>query len=510
MPELWQKDDDSLVSMRIFPNGFVRGRFGDGRHILFFLLLTCALALPACGEHQSAPEEDILIYAALNPVTTELTRSIKKFNEAHPDTQIEIRDYSDEGGRERLQIELQLGRVPDIMELRYYGKSGEDRHGMYEQDRLPGSYAGPEGGYFMPYRQMAQKGYLEDLWPYIENDPELGREGVLAAPLKAAEVNGGLYMLFERIVIFTLIGRESVVGARYSWTLDDVMETLAAMPEGSTILRYNMTKREIFYNLLCNSLERFVNRETGDCTFDSVEFRDLIGFLETLPDEVDYEKAQEAEEEVMRRIRNGTQMLEGMEIIWPRDMCYSDSLFQERAAFPGYPTADGGSGSFFYLTGTVLGMSSGCRNKDAAWDYIRTLIAPRLKKNRKHFLATGFAHTPVNLNDYEAICWYELDEMRRVRTESRRDTLEEALRDTLPTRHFQYGPELHMMKGITEEDLQRHRELIDHTMQLYWPEDGLSDIVWETLGAYFAGDRTLDDTIRLLENRVGLYLNEQK
>jgi hypothetical protein len=28
--------------------------------------------------------------------------------------------------------------------------------------------------------------------------------------------------------------------------------------------------------------------------------------------------------------------------------------------------------------------------------------------------------------------------------------------------------------------------------------------------SYFAGDRTLDDTIALLQNRVGLYLNEQK
>lgn len=35
-------------------------------------------------------------------------------------------------------------------------------------------------------------------------------------------------------------------------------------------------------------------------------------------------------------------------------------------------------------------------------------------------------------------------------------------------------------------------------------------IVCETLGPYFAGDRTLDDTITLLQNRVGLYLHEQQ
>ena len=77
-------------------------------------------------------------------------------------------------------------------------------------------------------------------------------------------------------------------------------------------------------------------------------------------------------------------------------------------------------------------------------------------------------------------------------------------------RHFQYGYDVLMLDLLTEKDIQRHRDLIDHTTQLYWPEDELSNIVWETLGSYFAGDRTLDDMIGLLQNRVGLYLNEQK
>ena len=499
------------MSMRLFPNSFIKGYFKSSKYALCFLLLTCALMLPACGEHQQSPEEDdnVLTYAALNPVNDKLTRSIERFNEAHPDVPIEIHDYSDEGGRERLQFELLLGQVPDILELRCYGDAGEDVKGPDKQYYLPGSYTGPAEGYFMPYRQLAQKGYLEDLWPYIENDPNLGREAVLEAPLKAAEVNGGLYMLFERVEIFTLIARASVVGNRYGWTLEDMMDAYTAMPEGSTIMRYNMTKREVFYNLLCNSLERFIDRETGECTFDGKEFRALVGFLETLPDEdeVEYEKPQDVEEEIMRRIKNGTQMLEGMSISWPRNICRSDSIFQERAAFVGYPTADGSSGSFFYLTGAVLGMSSTCRNKEAAWEYIRQMITPRLRKSSSSIVASDRSvDTPVNLNDYEVLCWYELDYMAYVLSYDSEDPLKEYL----PIRHFQYGPEIYLMDILTEKDLQRHRDLIDHTTQLFWPEDGLSDIVWETLGPYFAGDRTLDDTIGLLQNRVGLYLDENR
>ena len=54
------------------------------------------------------------------------------------------------------------------------------------------------------------------------------------------------------------------------------------------------------------------------------------------------------------------------------------------------------------------------------------------------------------------------------------------------------------------------RSLINNTTQIYWPDDALSDIVWEALGPYFAGDKTMDETIALVQDRVTLYINEQK
>ena len=63
---------------------------------------------------------------------------------------------------------------------------------------------------------------------------------------------------------------------------------------------------------------------------------------------------------------------------------------------------------------------------------------------------------------------------------------------------------------LTEEEAQRHRDLIDHTTQLYWPDDELSNIVWDSLGPYFAGDWTLDHTIDIIQSRATLYVNEQR
>ena len=78
-----------------------------------------------------------------------------------------------------------------------------------------------------------------------------------------------------------------------------------------------------------------------------------------------------------------------------------------------------------------------------------------------------------------------------------------------PFPSFPGGPEFEV-DPPTEEDLQRYEKLVNSTTQIYWPDNALSEIVWEAAGAYFAGDRTMDETIQIIENRVKLYVNEQK
>ena len=77
------------------------------------------------------PEDGVLVYAALNPMTEDLEKSITRFNTSHEDVQIEVRDYSDESGVDRLVTELSLGQVPDIMELHRLG-DGQDTAFAYD------------------------------------------------------------------------------------------------------------------------------------------------------------------------------------------------------------------------------------------------------------------------------------------------------------------------------------------------------------------------------------------
>ena len=459
------------------------------------LLVLAAVFLVGCAEKDVSqePEDGALTYAALNKPSREVLSSIKDFNEKHPDTPIEILDYSDESGLERLRTELVLGRVPDIMEMYRAGK-GDDLvtpYTIYEER--------PEGEYWMPYRQMAEKGYLEDLWPYIRRDEaemKYGKNGLLETPLKAAEVNGSLYLIFQRVSINTLAGPQRLVGDRCGWTFEELLEIFSTMPEGSSILRHYMTQADMFRQMAVPLLDQYVDWGTGQCSFDSDGFRELLVFLASFPDEFQTLLSQNAlYEECAQRMLGGKQMLEAASCIGMGIVTILDTHFDDQVSFVGYPTSDGSPGSIFVPQGTVLAMSSACRNKEAAWTYMSQLLNRNLHSvsqiDLKLYIRTKI---PINKSDYLLVCKYELARY--------------TMATSGPSGFLR--PDLVSIDTPDKQDKERFDALIDNTCLFYWPDDALADVVWESIGPYFAGDRSLDDTIALVQNRAMLYVNEQK
>ena len=456
------------------------------------LILLAAIVLTACGNRDRAdlppePEEGVLIYAGLNPMDKALELQIERFNEEHTDVQIQFRDYSDEGGPQRLLVELAAGRVPDIMELQRIGR--EDSGDVKNVEVL--WYTTPleadlSGVYWMPYRQMVQKGYLEDLWPYIENDPELGREGVLENPLKLSEVDGGLYMLFGKVEINTMVSSPELVGDRTGWTLQELRDAFAAMPEGSTVLSFNTSREEIAGSLLRYSADAYVDREAGTCSFDDPSFRSLMEFVQMLPgiEEVEEEIGGIDYIDVLRDARSrqqkGLQLLEEIDLTF-RELQLQDMLWGGRCALIGYPTEDGSNGSTFRPRGPQLGISASCENKEAAWEFVRTVMTGP---------AGSLTDTPLKREQYEI----------------KRNTsmTVKAPVDFDPVTHEEITA-----PPLTEERAREFDDFFNSIDKIEIWDGPLMNLIYEICDPYFAGAKDLDETIRLLQNRVGLYLSEQ-
>ena len=425
---------------------------------------------PVPGQEQEIdPDKEVLVYAQLlgsNAVDAPRRDLIDRFNRSHDDVQIVVKDYSysetDDQGPDRLLVEMAAGQVPDIIDL-----------------------GGP-----LPFHQMVKKGYLEDLWPYIENDPELGREGVLEAPLKLSEVDGGLYMLFGSVGIETLIGSAEVVGDRTSWTLRDLQDAFAAMPEGSTVLSFDTSRSAISGSLLRYAAGAYVDREAGTCSFDDPSFRSMLEFIQTFPtdDEVNKETAGLGDawdaliEEARARQRKGLQLLEELTYLSLDRLAYWDALWGGRCAFVGYPVEDGSVGSMFRPGGPQLGISSSCGNKEAAWEFVRTVMTDPPGQQ---------SCIPLERDSYEV-------------KKNTAMTVKTILDINYVTNEELTAPPL------TEERVREFEEFFNSIDKICIWDISLMNLIHEICDPYFAGAKDLDETIRLLQNRVGLYLNEQK
>lgn len=405
---------------------------------------------------EDAPEKTAVTYATTGLTTIERF-SIMHFNRTNPDYQIKVIDYSDYGSSEsweaamtRLATEIGAGKIPDILAV-----SG------------------------VPTARWAASGLLEDLWPWIDNDPELDREDLMERVFEASEINGKLYEICDNFRFVTVAGRKDVVGDRMTWTPEDMWAALEKMPEGCVPLEG--TKIELLDALMSMDWNRFVDWENSTCSFDGEEFKEILKFCASVP--------------------NGPP--HGSNTAWARDgrlMLYTyypgefDSVqhgeyaLQGEISFVGYPNPWGETGSSFIWAGGCM-MTSACAHKEGAWAYLRTLLLPK-----KDQFSEVFSAFPVNKEDMERL---RKTAMAPMKYESSFGFYSDGERFTI-----QY-------RTVTQEEYDQLMALYGAVETFNRKDNALSEIITEVSGAYFAGDKTLDETAELIQRRAQLYVNEQ-
>ena len=85
----------------------------------------------------------------------------------------------------------------------------------------------------------------------------------------------------------------------------------------------------------------------------------------------------------------------------------------------------------------------------------------------------------------------------------------------IPTNGFYFGEvdgmELHCTyHAVIQEEYDQIMDLYNAIDQVYAGDNEINEIAVSAAGAYFAGDKTLDEAAELIQNRASLYVSEQK
>ncbi len=424
-------------------------------------------------ESSTVPEKTILTYGCLY-LDYNIRKQILNFNRTNDRYRIQVLDYSEfatdgDSGLTKLTVEMTAGNVPDIL-----------------------------GTNELPVDRLAAKGYFEDLWPYIDADTELGGREGLVKPVFNALTNdeGKLWVVVSDFYVLTLMGPSRLVGDEPGWSFDDMYAALEQLPEGAEVLSYYYTRDEAMQSCCAMLMDDLVDWETGECSFDGPEFVNILNFVKMFPETIDYDSIDYSDYnqfDEYTRLLTGKQLLSEIylsDFSWWREY----DVLMGGGTFIGYP-AGSGSGSAFGLS-TGLVMSSTCKDKDGAWEFMRTFLTSDYQEENCWNFGTNKEYFDEQIaNAMEPT--YNVDENGE---------------QVLATWNVWAGGEKvgEVNQNASQEDVDRVLALIEATDKAYGYDDTLYDIISEQCGAFFAGDKTAEETAKLVQSRMTLYVNEQR
>ena len=445
------------------------------------------LSKNAAGE---VSQKKVLRLAVMNlyPFTSKM---VSRFNRSNPNYRIEVTDYAqfnnyssaneDErnAGINRLQTEIIAGDMPDILDI-----------SLLSADRL------------------GSKGLVEDLYPYMDADPELNRSDLLEHVIQAFEENGKLYQTVGNFYILTTAGLSRVVGDHIGWTMDefqDAMSRLQAENPNCTVFERYTTQDLALTFLLYLELENYVDWSSGECGFQSDGFIKLLEFVKSFPTVYSWETDGGADDyDTDTRLLMGLQLMKQCNFACFEDLQVNTAgLGGEPCTFVGYPT-ENGVGSMFAQIGNSFAITSSCADKDAAWQFIRQFFLPEYQEQ---FLGEVF---PTNRSVYEKMKSEATTTKYQRNPDGSFMLNEEGKRIEEDLGSMQVNGVTVPYRTASEEDVARVEEIINATTNILHTDDSLKRIIIDGALPYFADQRSVDEVVKLIQSKAMLYVNEQR
>lgn len=427
----------------------------------------------------SVPQKSVLTFAT-QYLDYSIRDKIIDFNRNNSEYRIEVKDYSEyntdedyTAGQTKLTTEILSGNVPDLIDCSS-----------------------------LPLERMVAKGMLEDLYPYIDSDAEISRDDFFPTALEALEVNGGLYSTSSSFSITTVIGASSVVGDEPGWTFEEFQSAYAKMPEGCTVFDEYMTRSDILYSTLAFEMDSLVDWTTGECSFDSPTFKNLLEFAASFPSEFDWENYDYGSDTTASRLQSGRQMLLQTSIFDFEYVKLYQAIFGTDVTYIGFPT-ENGTGNMFSFNGTEIAMSSKSENKDAAWQFIREFFTEDYQS-----MMWGF---PININAFNEMLedamtpQYQTDENGNFVLDENGNKIE------ISQGSWSYDGVDVEMYALTQEQADIILDLIESTTRAVdYDSNEIIEMVTQEAEPFFAGQKSVDEVAKLVQSKINIFVNEQR
>lgn len=404
-----------------------------------------------------------------------IKQQIVEFNKTNDKYQIEVTTYNyyDDGtgnydaGITKFNNDLISGNIPDIILL---------------------NYATPIDSYI-------SKGMLADIYTFIDKDDTINKEDYLQNVFEASSVNGKLYSLIPSFTVSTVAGKSSIVGTNEGWTMADFKAVADAHPD--SMMLSDMTKSNFLTNAVSYSMQSYVDRETGECHFNTDNFKSLLEYANTFPEEIDWQSVYDSNpnywDDQQKWYREDKCILEQIYLYdFTRIRSLEQGDFGEPITFVGFP-CDNGNGSVISADSEIAIMAK-AKNPDGAWEFVKYFLSDEYQNS----VSGSF---PIKLSAYDKLKedakqkpFYLDDDGNKVEYDNT----------------YYLGDQQIKIGVNTDEDNERMMNFIQSINSCINYDQELMNIITEEAGAYFSGQKSVDEVVDIIQNRANTYISENR
>lgn len=429
----------------------------------------------------SSVEQKKVLTLATQYLDSNLKSKVLEFNKSNPDYRIDVTDYSQyntdtdyEAGLKKMNTEILTGNIPDIIFT-----SGVN------------------------VEQLVTKGVLADLDQFMDKDTTVNKSALMDNVVKATEIDGKLYTAVPSFTLFTVMGSPAIVGDKPGWTVDDLQAAFKKMPEGSTVFDDTVARSDILNTCLAMDMDDYVNWSTGNCTFDQGGFQKLLEFANTFPSKIDWDNYDwENYVQPAARVAAGKQMLIQAYIGDINSYMMYKTEFGGKMTCIGFPTANGVGNMISVDSGYAI--SAKCADKDGAWQFVRTFLT---KDYQESGGANGLPTNKEAFNDAVKTAMtqqYQTDEKGNVMKDANGNKIK------LPYGSVYFSDTKSVdYYAPTQADIDELMTIINGTTKVLKYDTNITDIINDESKAYFDGEKSAEETAKLVQSRVSIYVNEQ-
>jgi len=363
------------------------------------------------------------------------------------------------------------------------------------------------------------KGVLTDLYQFLDKDPVVNRQSLVESVLKACEIDGKLFTIPASFSINTYVALSDSEGVKPNWTYDEMFAAAEiAESKGMAFIDDELSGGMNGFQMAMYISMPYLSFENGKAEFNTPEFIKILEFcskygpeedIDTSAPDFDWEAYEAAHsydwESAQYAVAEKRALVGSMWMSSFRDyqrMMY-DKYQGQDLTFVGYPMKNNSGGNMLSFDSS-LAITSSCKEKDAAWSFIsrnlteeaQTIDGDSSKYNKLYSF-------PINKKALETKARVEMEPEYWLNPET-------GEKETYPTQIWKDDGPIE----IPEIDQKGVDIVLSVINSSFSPTIAMSDmdiytILRDEIKAFLAGDKTAEETAKLLQDRISILLAER-